>query len=537
MYFRTQLLHDTLDQYHKIIIYGTGDYAQEIYPQLVQCGLKKKIFSFTQTIENETKEIDGIPVLCIKDIDLIKTDCVVLIAVSKAFVDEIKHTLLEMDYLNIVSLIDYGINYSLTEADFRNLLTFEEYCESIADWYAKTHMGNPNNRIIFQKLMNRGDSVHKNIDTELIVIISGHLSPRTTRIITALKKKKYKVILLSYSRGENNWCAEELKKTNVQMYKCRRIEEMLYEALQYCPLVYYFEPSWGDCSWAEIMFKNKRYFGKVVLALYDVLNDGYVGETVDNLATEKYVLEQADGIVWRWFSKEQLIRKGFDFPGKSIQFIDYCCYDDINLMKYDQVSTVVKLCAVSAYGDEYVDERVEANKYTEWARIGEILEKIGNREDCIFHFYAGTLSDINVALCRQYEKEYKNFKFFLGTGHDELLQRLQRYDYGCELWTAGEKLLDDTPIGEYYGSCYYNSIRNAFFDFFSVEMPIVTTQASKLWEYLSAYDLVVSMDLDNLDIDYLREHREYYKDQVRLAKEELNIDNQISRLIQFFKEV
>ena len=58
-----------------------------------------------------------------------------------------------------------------------------------------------------------------------------------------------------------------------------------------------------------------------------------------------------------------------------------------------------------------------------------------------------------------------------------------------------------------------------------------------MWEYLSPYKIVIKMDLSNLDIDYLKKNRNYYKQEVRKAQKELDINNQIIRLIHFFKEI
>ena len=68
-------------------------------------------------------------------------------------------------------------------------------------------------------------------------------------------------------------------------------------------------------------------------------------------------------------------------------------------------------------------------------------------------------------------------------------------------------------------------------------MPVITTWSSKMWEYLSPYKIVIKMDLSNLDIDYLKKNRNYYKQEVRKAQKELDINNQIIRLIHFFKEI
>lgn len=539
MSFKSKLLCDALNEYPSIIIYGTGDYAQRIYPKLVKYGLRDKIVCFTQTKENHTKTIDGIPLVSIAALDCNKEECVVLIAVSKLYTEEIEMILAEYRFSNIISLTEYEyrINYKRLEEDYYFLTTFEEYSEYIADWYRKTHIDDCANDTIEQELLEKSRRSDREKNNNLIVMISGHLSARTIKIAGALKRKKYDIVMLSYFNETNPWYLDELRKLDIQIYQCLYITEMLYYSLLFYPLIYFFEPRWGECLWAEILFRNKEYFGKMVLALYDVLNDGYIGQETGALMTEKYSLEYADGIVWRWFSKEYLEQKGFAYQGRSIQFLDYCSHEHIDDILCDTDSDILKLCMVVGYGDEIVDDRAYDTSYIEWARLSEILKKIGNRQDCIFHFYAGGLSDRNIARCEEFERQYPNFKFYIATEHKELMGRLTAYDYGCDIYTEGQELLDDSPMGVYYGSSYRNSVRNSYFDCLNAGLATVTTNAAKMWEYLSDYNIVVRMNLANLDIEYLKQNREYYKANARAAREELDIDNQISRLIHFFKEI
>lgn len=536
LYFNMGELCKALNQYQEIIIYGTGNYAIAIYPQLIKSGLHEKIVCFTQTKETDVTELHGIPVIGLNKLCYDKAKCAVLIAVSDLYWDEIEENLIKYGYNNKIFLDDYKIRI---EEVFCNLTSFKEYCEYIADWYIQTQSDDIDRMTVVQKLLSRGERDNKIVDSNLIVIISGHLSPRTTKIIGALKRKNYNIIVLSYCRNNGkSWCVNELRKSNAQILECRCIEEMLYHALQYSPLIYFFEPRWGDCLWTEIILKMKEYFGKVIFAPYDVLNDGYSGRTERSLTAEKYAFEHADGIVWRWFSKEYLETKGFRYRGKSIQFLDCCnheCMEDTILR--GSSASAIRLCSVSGDGDLYVDDRTYTKRYIDWARVGEILDKIGNREEYIFHFYAGTLTSKNVERCKQYKKKYSNFEFFVGVEHNELLRRLKDYDYGCELYIEGEEPPVDLSFGMYFGSYYNNSVRNVFFDFLSAGLPIITTQASKLWEYLSVYDIVINMNLSNIDADYLIKHKEYYKARVESTRKELDIDNQISKLIQFFEEV
>lgn len=539
MHFRNKNLCEILNQYQKIIIYGTGNYAQQIYPQLVKGNLKDKIVCFTQTRDAGSVFIDGIQVMNFDTLNFDRAECVVLIAVSELYTDEIKQILTERGYVNIISLIDYRLDYQQTEQAVRYLETFEEYCEYIADWYVETHEDSADKGTVINELVNRGNCVDKNKDLSQIVVICGHVSSRINKIIGALKRKKYNIIMLNYCPNVNPWCLEELQSTIGQIYMCECVEEMMYRALQYSPLVYFFEPRWGDCLWAEIMLKKKQYFGRVVLTLYDVLNDGYINVKASSLAAEKYALEHADGIVWRWFSKEYLEeKKGFRYQGKSLQFVDYASHGVNNSAEEDIMSSVLKLCEVVGYGDVIVEKRTYDRQYVDFARLEEMLEKVGNRKDCIFHFYAGALNSENIKVCEQYEKKYTNFRFFVGTEHSELLNRLGKYDYMCFLYTDGEEPADDTPVGNYcYGSMYRNGIRNAFFDCVYAGLPVITTFAEKLWEHLSAYDIVVKMNLHQFDIDNLKQNKMNYKDKMKVAKKELDIDNHIQKLIDFFNEL
>lgn len=539
MHFRSKSLFDKLNQYKQIIIYGIGSYAKEIYPQLKYRGLKQKISCFMQTKECEIDYIDGIPVISLDKFDYKKSEVVVLIAVSDMYLSEIKTILSKRGIADIVSLPEYLFDYKKTENMMENLNSFEEYCDLIADWYVENHTDITDKEPVKNKLLDRGRNINKiNKDEKLIIFLSGYISARNNKIIGALKRSGYKIIVINYNFGVNIWCLNELKKMNIQIEECECIEEMLYKALQYNPLVYYFIPYWGDCLWAEIMFKMKKYFGKVILELYDVLNDGFAEIPQNRLDTERYALERADGIVWRWFSKNYLEKKGFQFEGKSLQFLDYCDYCNLPDIQYEERadSKVVKLCQVIGMGYEYIEKPYKTS-YLDFATVGDILEKIGNRPDCTFHFYAGNLKEENIKRCMKYEQQYKNFKFFVNVEHSELIKRLREYDFGCDFYTGGEWPADDVVVGRYFGSSRINSARNVLFDYLSAGLPIITTTPLRLLEYLQKYDVVVKMNTANIDIDYLRKNKSYFKDRVKKAMDELNIDSHIGKLAEFMENL
>ena len=530
--FRIKTLMYELKQYKQIIIYGTGQIARFIYPYLVRYGMKEKIFCFTQTSKCEVEKIDGIPVFQISALNCGKTDCIVMIATSQRYVSEIRETAYNQGFTDVIALTDYCMH---SDKDFLKLETFGEYCQAIAQWYAEKYEQSDIVSFI-EKLYARGNSAYENRDLKLIVVICGSVLPRMGDIIRAIEGKEYRIVVLSYGTVAA-YCRNALNYTRAIIYHCTCIEEMLYMALQYSPLVYYFEPSFADCLWAKIMLRNKQYFGKVVLTLYDVTNDGYYGATPERLATEKYALENADGIVWRWYSKEYLEKKDFHFQGKSFHFLDYCSNTDMDWLKVDSEPHVLKLCmSVGCDAHFLKDEECNSN-YTRMAKIDEVLDKVGNREDCIFHFYAGNLNEEGIAKCRKYEKQYKNFKMFLNTEYTALISKFREYDYACNLYIRGELPPEDYFIDGTTGSSFRNYVRHSFFDYLSAGLPIIATVPQKCLDYLQQYGVVIRMDLSDLDIDYLKKNRQHYVQRVKNAVKELDINKHIQQLIDFLNEL
>ena len=175
MYFKSKSLCEYLNQYQKIIIYGTGNYAHAIYPQLVKAGLKKKILCFTQTRSDGRSFIDGIPVLNVETLVWNESECVVLVAVSKLYMEEISKGLVGNINRNIVFLTDY----QQSAENFSNLTSFQEYCIAIADWYVETGKGEYEKEAIARELLSRGEQAGNNKTLNLVVMICGNISART----------------------------------------------------------------------------------------------------------------------------------------------------------------------------------------------------------------------------------------------------------------------------------------------------------------------------------------------------------------------
>lgn len=535
-------LYDVISRFPQIIVYGAGNYADIIYPMLKKAGLKDKIYALAVTSLNvgDKEDLDGIPVQPISEISQYRTkDCVVLTAVSKAYEDEIVQILQNLHFDYVIKMTDYIKQEEELIEIFRKQ-TDVQFAESLAELYAWEminsiqDMGGERERISSLALQKKAE----NTDRNTIVFVSGYLNPRSEKIIRALVRKKYKVIVLEYGLC-NVLVRSEIMSHQVSFIHCRDVLEVFGRAVQYNPLLYYCEPVWSDSSGPEIMIKHKSLFGKIVFAAYDVLNDGYVQVPDEKKRIERYCMENADGVVWRWFSKEYLEeKKGFAYKGKSIQFLDYCGGYDVS--QYGSSDDRLKICLVLGEIHIFLDKERLKNDgiYVEHARIDTILDKIGNRTDCIFHIFAGRCSNGDRDKLNQLEKQYQNFKVFYGVEHRDLIERITEYDYGCLLSTGGKAIPETESVdNEYYGSTFQNGVLNKYFDYLDAGIPVIATAHKKFCDYLDQFGVLVKMDITTLDIEYLKRNKIAYKENVRAAKTELLMDNQIQRLIDFFESL
>lgn len=534
-------LYSEITRFSKVVIYGAGCYANIAYSFMKNAGLKEVVDSFVVTELKENRDIDGIPVRCVDEIVFGDDEqMVVLLAVSHMYEEEIVQLLQNRGCLYMLKFTDY----ILQDNDFTEMLrrqSSEQFMESIIEelvW--------KNNLNSAYELDRRREEIRKYIfhrnrtraDRDTIVFISGDMKPRSTKIISALVRKKYNVIVLEYEYC-NELVIKEIKGYNITFSYCENMTDVFCKAIQYNPLVYYYEPVWGDCIGSEIMLRHKDLFGKIVFAPYDILNDGYVQISEKHKLMERYCLENADGVVWRWYSKEFLEkRKRFVYKGKSIHFLDYCMGFELSANR--QKENILKICFVQGGIYELLDRNSLRNDniYVEAARIDTILNKIGNVDSCIFHIFIGECNASDREILKGLESEYLNFKVFYGMEYRKLISKISEYDYGCFFWTSGKDIPELESIDNInYGSNFINSEGNRFFDYLDANIPIIATRPKKQCDYLEKLGVLVKMDISNIDLNYLRENKKLYKKNVEKAKPELLIDSQITRLIDFFEEL
>lgn len=532
-----------LDDCQKLMIYGAGYYATQLYNNLCVCGLKNHICNFmvTKNLDNLCN-IDDIPVMEIKDIDRIQEEVFLIVAVNAQYEAEIASEICGYVFQKIIYLSDYIVTDEIKRELYAGL-SFDVLSNYAVDEYISLY---PNQFVQRQELIDeislmvqRRNSLE--VTNKQIIYILGIVSARAYKIIRSLKNNGYDVVILQYIYSQGYVSEQELEKLSIKKEVFSCIGEMILKALQYNPMLYLIDPPDYSSFFSSILIRHKRIFGKVVFAPYEIWTNCYVLVPPNYYLDERYCLENADGIVWRYFSKENLEQKeGYIFQGKSIQFLDGCNGYTLNHRPQEETNNKLKICSVMAGPVKpYLDEK--ECSYVRLSSVRDILKKINNT--CIYHIYVWDANDIQKEQFEEMKKEYPEFNVFYRINHEELVQQIAQYDYGAEIYTSKDiptYPMKGDVVGEEFActeGAYRYSVSNRYFDYLDAEIPIITTLPEKLCEYLGQYDVIIRMDNTTLNMEYLKNKKDYYKERAKIAKQELIVERQIHKLIDFFENL
>lgn len=545
MYFDIiKLLHD-IRGYGNVLIYGTGNYARIISCILKKSDLWEKVSNFvvSEIQDKKMNELENIPVITLEQVEKINDNTVILVAVSKQYLYKIKQKLCQKGMLETCFfLADYEQQENLKDWDDKR--NFAELYKYIFQWCLCNRIDG-----IGDNVANICESITfmpekkdlKKVDSLFIVFIVEIITARTCRIAIALKKIGYRVRIYMLSLGNDYVGAAELERSNVKIIKCKALEEMLLYTQLENPLIYYVDTPWNQIFIPRLLLTYKEYFGKIVVAPYDIINLTQLGRTEEDYLAERYALENADGVVWRYFSKEALREKlGFNYKGCSLEFLDYCAQYDLPLREKD--NEILKLCCTPNHVAPFL-QKIDSNLgFAREATIWEIMDKIGRRKDCEFHVFFWEADEKEIEILNEVRQQYSNFYYHIHIDHEALIRWIAEYDYGCIFSIEGKIPEWPNTLGvglEHYHSegVYRYASQNKFYDFLNAHLPIIATNPINLCEILSEYGVVINMCLESLDIEFLKRNKDKFYMKSIKAHENLLIDRHIHKLVEFFDEV
>lgn len=517
-----------------VIIYGTGCCAKKIYKKLMDIKMHNIVTAFTVS-DNLQGEVYGKAVYPISKLRKIYNGETILVAVSNnKYVNEIENVLAEYGYEKVIYLTKYFREDSVEIEEIINIGDNESVGRFIDRWasdnFEPLFCDNESIDYYLQERKRKGKAIKQ------IVFIAGFESvlPRTVKIMGALQRKGFEPVLLCFGDADGRLVREELTENNLTICQCESAAELMYKMLQFNPLTYCIDILCEEYMWIKLLLSKKNIFGKVIVTAYDVSNDFSTDEK--RKQAEKYAFENADGIIWRWFSKED-IEKEMRLPSLNILFPDYC---DLYFtpQKADDEKKL-KICYVAGTANALIAKEMEDNRWRRYARIEEILMKLGNNNDCQLHLYANYATKENKKRFKLLESKYSNFKVFWSFTHKELIEKLSCYDYGMFLYTGDEVVPDKQRNADgLTRRAFRNSVCNKYIDYIQAGIAVITKGGNmKQLNMLREYNVIVDMDLSDLDIDFLIKNKEYYKESAKKARKELIIDNHIVDLCKFFDAV
>lgn len=543
MYFLLKNLCDKIGCEKKIYIYGAGKYATEIYNKLCIIGWKDRIKNFVVTfIGTQLPYIDDIPVIEFDSQTFAGTDNIILVAVSEAYVEEIRDKLRTISPEKVLYLLDF---IGSTDNRLERLLSssFDEFCNAALDEYIWRNPQNFNNK---ENLKNNLQQLlqkykNKNVQDKSITYIIEEETARDIKIIRALLEKGYNIKVLQYAVKAKYVAEKELLNMNILTERFECAWEFMIKSLKHKPCLYFFDTE-ASFECASVAIRYRDIWGKVVVAPYETFIGCFINISENVINEEKFCLENADAVVWRYFSKEYLERKmGYRFKGESIHLLDNCGgYELPSRIKECSSDGRLKLCCVVAQIGCFLCE--DSSVYTRQAKFIDILDSMD--ESCELNVFAWSASADEERQLADLQRKYKNFKYFLKVEHRDLICRISTCDYGLCVWTNEQ--IPDYPIGAEVllggiwtcteGSYRY-SVANRYFDYIDAELPIITTLPEKLCDYLQQYDVIVRMNSSNLDVEYLKKNKDYYKKKAKAAKTELLMSKHINILTDLFESV
>ncbi len=553
MYFDLHGIYKEISNYNKIYIYGMGIYSEMITPKLYDMGFRSRIAGYVLSDKRSINQSEGgLPVCSIDDLHTDSSNIVFLIATSSKYEQEIADKLKSLNYSNYIFLSHYERNDSRIYFRFEKT-DFHQYCSNITAWYEYKYSERfcgkyleEHNKIgaEVEKMFSGGNKKLNERNKQQIVFVVTMQHPRMHKIIRTLIKKGYEIVVINIDKS----IYTDLEYKNGEegsVVCCECIEEILFEAVKYNPLLFYVRPEWLNSSIVNIMLMQRDSFGKIVIDIHDVAKGSYnlPAEQEWLYDIEKSALESADGIVWRYDARDFLAEKyNYSYKGESIQFWDYC-YDEF-IYNESESDDVLRLCCIDA-GAECLhppdDAELGRDGIARYASLQDILHKIGNRTECEFDLYISRISNTDMATLYELKRKYENFNFFIGYSPERIIQNISRCDYGCNLFHSGRLPTDEECMekGFYRLSGIYEvGATNRYFDFFNAGIPVVSScECKRQADYLMQYGVLVNMTLEDLDIEYLAKNKHLFRRNVKEAEKYLAISAQIDRLIVFFNSM
>lgn len=376
------------------------------------------------------------------------------------------------------------------------------------------------------------DSICHNIkeikcyDENLVIYIIDYFKPRYVKMAIALRKKNFKLIFVMKGTAYNKQFQEKMYGSFLVRYY-NTPEEAFGICKEYKPLAFHVFVE-REYSTSYLLIKNKDQLGKIIYSEYDLLwgfcTNIYKKSAERALARERFCFEHADGICFRDFGGQFLEeRSDYKIKGKWISFLDYC--SGIKINKKIREDSELHLC--------YAGQVYSEKQYTDHTKIFQVAEKC-EKEKVHFHVYPTIKNDDLFPTYISMSNSMKYFHFYHPLAYSDLIPRLSEFDYGIDFSDKETELKYVKDISE---QLLIHGFANKYFDYLDAELPIIAHIPERQCMMFEERGVCIRDDILKVDFGQLREKRRYFDDAILKAKKEYSIDDNINRLVEFYRKV
>lgn len=526
---RYNKLCSKLQKYGKIVIYGAGSVADEVYSNVSKKNVKVDYFVVTHC--EGKKYIDGIKIyeVCEKEYELQQKNTMVLIAVKKQYENEIKQLLLRKSIYNYMVISEYDTK--LEEWAQKPQIDTQEFLEGVAEYYFEMYGKELNKCAEITK--HSGQYENRNHSTQKLIFVVGGYMPRVLKIAECLYDKGIKVILLesSYASYGDKYVKKKLLSYCDAFYQCNCFEELVIRILENSDAKIHFFLTRAFCMDAFVLIRMKKFFNKIVFETYDPLCEMYHSIDKKQLDMEKYCIENADGVCCRAYEIEYLkSRKDYHIKGKTIVFFDYCREDK------DRESFPSSLELSLCYAGGIMTERMEP-RHSSFACFLEFAE-LCRKNCCHFHVYCSYWEEGEDEQWEDYlqcEKENKYFHFHKPVLYSKLIDEIAQYDFG--VWPVRENYKLKIVNGFYLKNKLIYTATNKIFDCLEAGLPYISKIPEKICSKLEKENMLISWAIEDFDFDELRRRKTEMRRNVLRNRNEYLIKNHIQELLDFYQSL
>lgn len=363
-----------------------------------------------------------------------------------------------------------------------------------------------------------------------IVMVTDFIKPRVAKIGYALRKNNFKVILLLYKMNKAELNKLEFKCFDEVIFFTDK-NDVYQKCLRFNPLVYHIFAEAGANEWAAKLIKSKKKLGKIVYDQYDVYRGLHEEDNKSIYKREKFCLENADGLCCRMFETQYLKRKyGYKFKGKRILFFDYC-WNKFQCKNEQRNSGKLRFI----YGGRLIEENSWINRYKiEFEGFKYITKIMESNKDYFVIVPSISCKDKKFRSYRNLSKTYQHLIIKEPMSFQQLIRYESHMDYGIDCVELRGEL--DKYIKE--KNKYYAT--NKYFDYLDAGIPPIYGREGEMFgHYLEKYGGAVHCTLEEMPekMEELRRNRKMNKQKAAKAREIFAIENQIERLIDFYRKL